>query len=108
MAVDARRRFELYAAFEPHLGETTADFLEFLRAVGEDAGWQQWNYERFRRQPAKTYGLYVALRRVAGPDAAAAVMELLDPIGWAEVWPPAEPVGSSVAATANGDDHDAR
>jgi hypothetical protein len=91
MPVDARRRFELYAACEPHFGETTAAFMEFLREVAEDPEWQRFNHQRFKRTPEKTYRLYAALRRTLGAEAALTVMEILDPIGSTEEWPPSVP-----------------
>jgi hypothetical protein len=91
MPVDGRRRFELYAACEPHLGDTTGAFMEFLRGVAEDTEWQRWNHERFKQTPDKTYRLYASLRRAFGVDAALTVMEILDPIGSTEEWPSSIP-----------------
>ena len=91
MPVDARRRFELYAVCEPHLGETTAALMEFLREVAEDPAWQAWNHERFKRTPEKTYPLYASLRRAFGAEAALTIMEIVVPIGSNEDWPVSSP-----------------
>jgi hypothetical protein len=112
MGVDARRRYDLHAELEPALGESAADLMEFLRELSERPDLQRRNYERLRREPEQAYGLHAAVRRKVGRDAAATLMEILDPIGWAEEWPAAATTtptdGDQVAASSNRGDHGAR
>jgi hypothetical protein len=84
--VGVRERFELHVALHRAIdAEAATATLEMLGDIARRPDWQQYNRDRFRAEPDRSYRLYESLDRVVGPNAAATWMALLDPLGWREL-----------------------